>query len=189
MTKTTLYRWSVALLLSVCSLLLSAASQSVHAQSVGATVTGTITDAKGAVLQNATISVKNESTSNVRNVKVDTQGHFSLGGFTPGRYNVEVSAPGFGLNRSTVQLIAGQDQDISVAMTIGDVSQQVTVEANSVGSVAAALAPMDALLEARSARTEISQAFIQNFTSPVADYGEVVALAPGPLLSTVMVSA
>ena len=179
MTKTTLYRWSVALLLSLCSFLLSAAPQAIHAQSTGVTVTGTVTDGKGGVLQNATISIKNGLTSTDRSVKVDVQGHFSLGGFTPGRYTVEVSAPGFDLNRRTVQLTAGQDQDISVAMNVGGVSQQVTVEANSVGSIASALAPMDALLEARSARTEISQAFIQNFTSPVADYGEVVALAPG----------
>ena len=179
MTQTALFRSSTALLFSLCSLLLSAAPQSVHAQSVGDTITGTITDGKGGVLQSATVAVKNESTSGVRGVKVDTQGHFSLGGLSPGRYTIEVSAPGFGLNHRTVQLTAGQDLDISVALTIGDVSQQVNVEANSVGSIAAALAPMDALLEARSARTEISQAFIQNFTSPVADYGEVVALAPG----------
>jgi iron complex outermembrane recepter protein len=178
-TQTTLHRWSIALLLSLCSLLLSAAPQSVHAQSATVNVSGIITDAKGGVLQNATISIKNETTGNVRSVKVDAQGHVSLGGIAPGRYTIEVSAPGFGLNRRTVQLAAGQDQDISVALAVGDVSQQVTVEANSVGSIASALAPMDALLEARSARTEISQAFIQNFTSPVADYGEAVALAPG----------
>jgi iron complex outermembrane receptor protein len=179
-TKTTLYRWSVALLLSFCSVLISAAPQSVYAQSAGATViTGTITDGRGGVLQSATVSVKNELTSTVRSAKVDTQGHFSLGGFTPGRYTVEVSAPGFDLNRRTVQLTAGQDQDISVAMNVGGVSQQVTVEANSLGSIAAALAPMDASLEATSARTYISPTFIQNFTSPVADYGEAIAMAPG----------
>ena len=179
MTKTTLYRWSVALLLSLCSLFLSAAPQSVQAQSADATVAGTITDIRGDVLQSATISVKNESTSDVRSVKVDAQGHFSLGGLTAGRYTVEVSAPGFDLNRRTVQFTAGQDQDISVALKVGGDLQQVTVEANSLGSIAAALAPMDASLEATSARTYISPTFVQNFTSPVADYGEAVAMAPG----------
>jgi iron complex outermembrane receptor protein len=155
-TKTTLYRWSVALLLSLCTLLLSAAPQSVQAQSTGATVTGTVTDVRGDVLQSATVSVKNESTSNARSVKVDAQGHYSLGGLTPGRYTVEVSAPGFDLSRRTVQLNAGQDQDFSVALKVGGDLQQVTVEANSLGSIAAALAPMDASLESTSARTYIS---------------------------------
>src|SRR5260370_19940533 len=90
---------------------------------------------------------------------------------------MESSAPDFNPNRRTVQLTAGQDQDISVAMNVGGVSQQVTVEANSLGSIAAALAPMDASLEATSARTYISPTFVQNFTSPVADYGEAVAMA------------
>jgi iron complex outermembrane recepter protein len=178
-TQTTISRWTVALLFSVCAFFLSASPRSLHAQLGGATLAGTVTDTKGGVLQTATITVKNESTSNVRNVKVDAQGHFSIGGFAPGRYAIEVSAPGFGVNRRTVQLTDGQNQDIAVALTIGDVSQQVTVEANSVDSIAAALAPMDALLEARSARTYISPTFIQNFTSPVADYGEVVQMAPG----------
>ena len=58
MIQTTLSRWIVALL-SVCSLLLSASPQSLHAQSVGVSVTGTVTDGKGGVLQTATVNVKN----------------------------------------------------------------------------------------------------------------------------------
>ena len=115
MTYTTLYRWSIALLLSLCSLLL-AAPQSVQAQSTDATVTGIVTDVRGDALQSATINVKNEATGNSRNVTVDAQGRFSLGGLTPGRYTVEVSAPSFEHNRRTVQLTAGQDQDLSVAL-------------------------------------------------------------------------
>jgi iron complex outermembrane receptor protein len=166
-------------LFALCSFLFSAAPQSLHAQSASATVTGAVTDGKGGALQNATVNVKNESTNSVSTSKVDAQGRFSIGGLTPGRYSIEVSAPGFGVNRRSVQLAAGQDQDVSVALAVGDVSQQVTVEANSVGSIASAFAPMDALLEARSARTLITQAFIQNFTSPISDYGEAVAMAPG----------
>jgi hypothetical protein len=57
-TKTTLHRWSVTLLLSLCSFLLSAAPQSVQAQSTGATITGAVTDVRGDALQSATVSVK-----------------------------------------------------------------------------------------------------------------------------------
>jgi iron complex outermembrane receptor protein len=38
---------------------------------------------------------------------------------------------------------------------------------------------MDALLDEHSARTEIKSVFIQNFTSPEADFGELVEMAPG----------
>ena len=56
MTQTTLYRRSIALLLSLCSFFLAAAPQAAHAQATGATVTGTITDIRGDVLQTATVA-------------------------------------------------------------------------------------------------------------------------------------
>lgn len=51
-------RWSALLLLSLCALWFAVAPQSLLAQSPGATLTGIITDAKGGVLQSATVSVK-----------------------------------------------------------------------------------------------------------------------------------
>jgi iron complex outermembrane receptor protein len=177
--RTTLYRLNRALTFGICVLLLTFASLSSYAQSAGATLTGTVTDVKGGALQNATVNVKNDATSDVRTTKTDNQGHFIISGVAPGRYSVEISAPGFGVDHRAVQFAAGQNQDVTVALAVGDVAQQVVVEANAVGSVAATLAPMDALLDARSARTEITQAFIQNFTSPVSDFGEAVEMAPG----------
>src|ERR1700733_1918371 len=162
----------------MCALFLSIAPPSLRAQSAATTLTGTVTDSKGGVLQSATVNAKNDSTGNVRTVKVDTQGHFSISGLTSGRYSLEVSAPGFELNRRAVQLATGQDQDVSVAMKISGFSQQVTVQADEANSIAAQLAPMGAPLSATSARTEITPAFIQNFTSPIADYGEIVNMAP-----------
>ena len=175
--QTTIQRWSAALLLSLCAFFFTAVP--VLAQSAAANLTGAVTDAKGGVLPGATISVKTPAGVTVRTAKTDAQGRFSLDELVPARYTVLVTAPGFGLDSRAVQLAAGQDQNITVALTVGADTQQVTVEANSVGSIASALAPMDALLEARSARTEITQAFIQNFTSPLADYGEAVEMAPG----------
>ncbi|MGD0443953.1 MAG: TonB-dependent receptor [Edaphobacter sp.] len=177
MIQNTVYRSSVGLLLSLCALLFTAMPKALHAQSPTVALSGTVTDAIGGALPTSTINVKNEATGESKSVESDSQGHFSLSGLTPGRYSVEVSASGFSSSRRTVQLTK-QNEDITVALKIGDVSQQVTVEANSVGSVAAALAPMDALLDATSARTVITPAFIQNFTSPISDYGEIVGMAP-----------
>jgi iron complex outermembrane receptor protein len=177
--RNALYRFNSVLILGLCAIVFSLVSISSWAQSASVNFTGTVTDAKGNVIQSATVNVKKEAGTDVRTTNVDSQGRFSFNGFAPGRYSVEVSAPGFGVNRRVIQLAGGQDQDLSIAMTVGDVSQQIVVEANSVNSIAATLAPMDALLDARSARTEITQAFIQNFTSPVSDFGEAVEMAPG----------
>ena len=179
MIQPTRNRWSAALLFCLGTLLLALSPQSLRAQN-SAILTGTIMDAKSAVLTNAAITIKDESTNVVHSAKTDALGRFSFNGLPAGHYTIEASAPGFSTaRRMGVQLGAGQTQDLPVQLNIGDVSQQMTVEANSAGSIASALAPMDAMLEARSARTYISPTFIQNFTSPVADYGEAVAMAPG----------
>ena len=57
------------------------------------------------------------------------------------------------------------------------ISQSVTVQESV--SLATETAPSGNTLDADSARTEISSAFIQNFMAPVADFAEVVNLAPG----------
>jgi iron complex outermembrane receptor protein len=85
---TSIHRWSTALLLTLCAVLLSGAPQSLLAQSTGLTLAGTIMDAKGGVLPNAAITIKNESTGVVHTNKTDAQGRFSESGLTAGRYTV-----------------------------------------------------------------------------------------------------
>ena len=143
-------------------------------------LTGTILDPKGNVLQNAAVSVKSESTGIARKTTADAQGHFSVAGLPIAKYTVEASAPGFASTvKRGLQLTADQTQDVSLTLSIAAAADQVTVEAANANSIAAQLAPMDGLLDARSARTEISTAFIQNFTSPISDYSELLQMSPG----------
>jgi iron complex outermembrane receptor protein len=110
----------------------------------------------------------------------DSVGKYAFANLPAGKYTVEVDAPGFTSSKRTgVAVAAGQPTDVPVSMALGNVSEEITVEASEANSVAASLAPMDALLSETSARTEITSAMIQNFMSPVADYGEAVQMAPG----------
>ena len=140
-------------------------------------LSGTVTDSKGAVLPNASVVVTNETSHAVRKDKTDGAGHFAESGLPAGLYTVEVSAPGFGTMVRKSQAAGGPE--FTVALPVASANDQVTVEAASSGSVAAQYAPMDALLNERSARTEVSSQFIQNFTTPLADYSEVIQMAPG----------
>ena len=145
-----------------------------------ASISGSVTDPKGGLLPKAIVMVKNEATGETHTITADAQGRYTLSGLPAGSYNVQASAPGFAATvRPGVRLAADAPLDLNLPLAISDASQQVTVEANASGSVAAALAPMDGLLEARSARTEISSAFIQNFTSPISDFSEILQMAPG----------
>jgi iron complex outermembrane receptor protein len=145
-----------------------------------ATVTGTIVDEQGASMPHATVVVRTANNSVTRKTTTDANGRFTLSGVLPGRYEVDADAPGFALaKRDGLVLSAGQTLDLPLTLKVNDVSQQVTVEAEASDSLAAQQASLDSRLDARSARTEITKGFIDNFASPVADYTEIVQTAPG----------
>src|SRR5260370_8130430 len=79
------------LLLAVLFLILSTA---VPAQST-ATLQGTVTDQKGAVVPNATVIVRSQATSIERNVQTDSYGNYQVAALPAGVYAVEVQAQGF----------------------------------------------------------------------------------------------
>jgi iron complex outermembrane receptor protein len=152
-----------------------------HAQQKdSAAIMGTVQDPVGGAVQNATVVVRSESSGVETRATTDQVGKFSITSLPVGNYTVEVSSPGFALaTRQGVKANPERTEDLTIALTLGSVSDAITVEAATSGSIAAQHAPMDGLLEARSARTEITPIFIQNFTSPVSDFSELTQMAPG----------
>jgi iron complex outermembrane recepter protein len=149
-------------------------------QSTGAPLEGTVADSKGGFIPKATVVVRNEANGRTKSADADASGHFSITGLPVGSYIVDVSAPGFAAaTRKGVQIGADHADALTLTLEIGAATDDVTVEADATHSVAASLAPMDTLLSATSARTEITSAMIRNFMSPLADFGEVVEMAPG----------
>jgi iron complex outermembrane recepter protein len=168
-----------AFIITIWTLLFAAIPIRLLAQQ-SASITGTVLDPKGNVLANAAITVSEQSNSPIHKATSDTQGHFSVTGLAAGKYNVTATAPGFALTaRTGLQLTTNQAQDISITLSVGNVSDQITVEAADSNSPAAQHAPLDALLSATSARSEISSTYIRNFASPIADFGELTNLVPG----------
>ena len=138
---------------------------------------GTVVDSKGALIPHAVVSARSEATGRIFNSTADSQGHFLFAGPLPaGLYDVTAAAPGF---ESVTSKAVAADATLALTLPIASATADITVDADTTHSVAAALAPMDALLSETSARTEITSAMIHNFMSPVADYGEAVEMAPG----------
>ncbi|HLJ23477.1 MAG TPA: TonB-dependent receptor [Candidatus Acidoferrales bacterium] len=164
----------------VIILILAASPGRLRAQQNSAVISGTVQDPVGGAVKGATVVVRSESNGAESRTVTDAAGKFSISSLGSGNYTVEVSASGFALaTRTAVKATADHAEDLVIALTLGSVSDAITVEAASSGSIAAQHAPMDGLLEARSARTEITPIFVQNFTSPLADFGELVEMAPG----------
>src|SRR5258708_13705517 len=71
------------------------ASTPVYAQVAGATLSGTATDASGAAVPNAKVSIINSATGVVREVTTDSAGFYGAPNLLPGVYYLTVSATGF----------------------------------------------------------------------------------------------
>ena len=142
-------------------------------------LSGVVLDQTGRAIEGAAVILKSDVTGASRSLITDTEGHFSASGLPGGTYTIEATAPGFAKStRAGTQLPAGGAiEDVSISLSVASVNQAVTVSETS--SVAAQLAPAGNTLDATSAKTEISTAFIRNFTSPVSDFGEIVNMAPG----------
>ncbi len=140
---------------------------------------GIITDPRGGGIAKASVTLRSEVSGGVVASTTDEAGRFVVNGLVAGPYTLEGFAAGFSRTaKKGVQVEADRTDAVTLALELGSASDEIEVDVNAIRSVAAALAPMDALLNETSARTEVTQSFIANFTSPIADYGEALQMAP-----------
>jgi Carboxypeptidase regulatory-like domain/TonB-dependent Receptor Plug Domain len=99
----------------------------VRAQVSGATLSGTITDAQGGAVPDAKVSAKNSGTGISSDTTTNSAGTYTIVNLVPGDYEVSISAPGFSTTSSKVTLSVGAKQQMSLALTVGQVSQTVEV--------------------------------------------------------------
>jgi Carboxypeptidase regulatory-like domain len=98
------------------------------AQVVGASITGTVSDASGAAIPQANIMVRNLETGAVRKVASDGSGHYAAPSVPVGRYEVTAEKEGFSTaTRSGVNLVIGQSAVVDLSLAVGQVNEQVAV--------------------------------------------------------------
>src|SRR6266481_2138592 len=104
------------------------ASTPVYAQVAGATLSGTATDASGAAVPNAKVSIKNTATGVIREVTTDSAGFYSAPNLLPGTYEITAVAPGFSTYREKgLTLTVGALRSVNISLRIGQVSEHVDV--------------------------------------------------------------
>jgi hypothetical protein len=97
-------------------------------QSDRATVVGTVTDPSGAVAPGARIRAIDIATNIERSTESTDRGDFTIPQLRIGSYRVEVAAPGFKtFVRNNVTLTAGIAVRVDVVLTVGEVSESVSV--------------------------------------------------------------
>jgi uncharacterized protein YfaS (alpha-2-macroglobulin family) len=95
-----------------------------HAQ-----VSGGVIDRSGAVIPNATVSLVQISTGEVRSARTNAEGRFNLAALPAGRYKVRVSAPGFMTVSRELSVEARDSAVLAVTLDVGSVTEAVTVDA------------------------------------------------------------
>src|SRR6266849_3047121 len=120
---------TASLLLFACVLgFCMVASLPLQAQVTGATISGTVTDATGAVIAGAEISVRNTDTGIIRNTTADTAGFYTVPNLNPGPYEVKITAKGFTTAlQSNLTLAVGAQQQRNIPMKVGEASLTVQV--------------------------------------------------------------
>jgi hypothetical protein len=107
------------------------AAVSLSAQTFRGTILGTVTDAQGAVVAGAQVSVKNLGTGLERHTETSADGTYSLPELPIGTYTVTVTQAGFQtVVAKDVNVEVSAEARVDVRMTPGQVSQRVEVNAD-----------------------------------------------------------
>lgn len=114
---------------AVCSLTITSTA---NGQVLYGSIVGTITDTTGAVIANADITLTEAATGFVREYKTNEAGAFIANNLPQGRYEVRVAASGFKtVSRQNVLVTINNVTRVDVTMELGQVTEQITVEAEA----------------------------------------------------------
>jgi hypothetical protein len=122
--------WLAVLALAFCLLVVvSAVNVCAQSASTGA-LAGTVTDTTGAVLQNATITLRNTGTNETRTATTDQGGSYRFSLLPPGNYELTVEAVGFAtvvVRDLTVQIT--EVRNFATQLAVEGVREDVKVQA------------------------------------------------------------
>jgi len=100
-----------------------------HAQSVGGTITGVVTDAAYQPIANATVQLTQVATSRRRSVVSDNQGGFTIANLPPGDYRIEAGRDGYRKHVQSLALQLNQEMQIEIPLVPGQRTDSVEVTA------------------------------------------------------------
>src|SRR5947209_7648565 len=120
-------RWLTGLLLTVFFVLFSSVA---FGQRDLGTITGIVTDASGAAVPNATVTIVEDATGVSHTTQTNDSGNYSMPTLKPGTYTITVESTGFQkAQQKNVVVNPGQPTGVDVSLQVGNASQTVEVQA------------------------------------------------------------
>ncbi|HXN47159.1 MAG TPA: carboxypeptidase-like regulatory domain-containing protein [Bryobacteraceae bacterium] len=121
-----------ACLVGIAAGLLLTGGPAAYAQTIFANLSGTVTDASGAVIPGAKVSIQNAATGAVRPLVTNGAGYFSATELPTGTYNVAAEAKGFKKWQGTgIVLNSDDNKTVNISLAIGVTTETVEVSANA----------------------------------------------------------
>lgn len=147
-----------------------------YAQSIiSGNVTGEITDATGAAIANAAVTLTNVGTNVAQKASTNTEGSYRFPFVPPGSYKLDVSANGFqGQQRTGINVAAGEPTTVNLQMSVASTTTSVTV---TEGSQAIQTDNADV-------STNFNQQMVANLPNPGGDITYFAQTAPGVVMNT-----
>ncbi|MGE5233274.1 MAG: TonB-dependent receptor [Acidobacteriota bacterium] len=121
---------ALALLVVVLAVLPSPACA--QSQSAGGAISGTVSDASGAVLPGVTVTIKNQATGLLRTMETDAKGNYRALLLPIGTYEVSAALQGFStVRRTDVAVGIGQEIAVDLALQLATQAETITVTAEA----------------------------------------------------------
>jgi len=117
---------------AVILLLVALTATAAAAQEFRATVTGRVSDPNGLVVPGATVTATNNDTGELATATTTTEGVYTIPFLRPGLYTVAAELTGFRkVSQPNVRLEVGQTASVNFQLQLGELSEQVSVTAES----------------------------------------------------------
>ena len=100
-----------------------------QAQTSTGTISGTVSDATGAIIPSATVTITNSANANARTLTANAEGLYSAPALPAGDYQVRVEMQGFSTLVRSAQVLAGSETTVNLELKLGETREVVTVEA------------------------------------------------------------
>src|ERR1700686_3136642 len=138
-------------------------------------IVGQVSDASGAAVPSATVTVTNKETGLRRNASTDDSGRFNFPQLKPGTYSIKVQAAGFEPQQNdAVSAALGQKQTVDFRLKIARSNQTVEIS-----SEAPILNPENA-----NTSTTLNARALENLPNPGGDLTYPLQFAAGALVNT-----
>jgi hypothetical protein len=133
------------------------------------TVVGSVTDATGAVIPNASVTIRQAESGTVLTTRTNESGQYRFPFLKPGEYIVSAEAAGQTTSATRFNLLVGQEQPANLKLSVNSVSQSVYVSSDS------------ALLETENANEATSFSLKQVANMPIngGDITNIAFTTPG----------